>query len=149
MGSLRHPLGYPEAPPPDVLSSDAVMVGDAPALVPAHSSHGGVSHKIQQLLNTLKRPRKTSRPVEDYYHDDEVPGEAVIGSWSKGRNYFIELTGTYLHTFHAHIATIDPGGASPETTKFRTHIYSCHSFFPLSSVQILLIPACCLLCVLL
>ena len=29
-----------------------------------------------------------------------------------------------------------------------THICSCHNFFPLSFVQILLIPACCLLCVL-
>ena len=39
-------------------------------------------------------------------------------------------------------------GAIPETNEIVTHICSCHNFFPLSSVQILLIPACCLLCVL-
>ena len=38
---------------------------------PAHGGKGGVSHKIQQLLNTLKRPKKNRRPIEDYYHDDE------------------------------------------------------------------------------
>ena len=32
--------------------------------------------------------------------------------------------------------------------KIWTHICSCHNFFPLSFVQIFLIPACCLLCVL-
>ena len=40
------------------------------------------------------------------------------------------------------------GGALPETNEIVTHICSCHNFFPLSSVQILFIPACCLLCVL-
>ena len=38
-------------------------------------------------------------------------------------------------------------GTTPEITKIWTHICSCHNFSPLSSVQILLIPACCLLCV--
>ena len=33
------------------------------------------------------------------------------------------------------------GGEAPETTEIWTHICSCHNFFPLSSVQILLIPA--------
>ena len=39
-------------------------------------------------------------------------------------------------------------GATPETKEIGTHICSCHNFFPLSSVQIMVIPACCLLCVL-
>ena len=39
-------------------------------------------------------------------------------------------------------------GAIPETNEIVTHICSCHNFFPLSSVQIIIIPACCLLCVL-
>ena len=39
-------------------------------------------------------------------------------------------------------------GTLPETNEIVTHICSCHNFFSLSSVQILLIPACCLLCVL-
>ena len=52
------------------------MIGESPAAAPpAYGGHGGVSHKIQQLLNTLKRPRKNRRPVEEYYHDDEAPGE--------------------------------------------------------------------------
>ena len=40
------------------------------------------------------------------------------------------------------------GGDLPETNEIVTHICSCHNFFPLSSVQIIIIPACCLLCVL-
>ena len=35
------------------------------------------------------------------------------------------------------------GGAIPETNEIVTHICSCHNFFPLSSVQIIIIPACC------
>ncbi len=30
----------------------------------------GVSHKIQQLLNTLKRPKKNRKPIEQYYTED-------------------------------------------------------------------------------
>ena len=40
------------------------------------------------------------------------------------------------------------GGTTPETNEIVTLICGCHNFFPLSSVQILYIPACCLLCVL-
>ena len=40
------------------------------------------------------------------------------------------------------------GETIPFTIEIRTHICSCHNFSLLSSVQILLIPACCLLCVL-
>ena len=40
------------------------------------------------------------------------------------------------------------GGTPTETTEIWTHICSYHNLFPLSCVQILLIPACCLLCVL-
>ena len=40
------------------------------------------------------------------------------------------------------------GGTIPKTNEIGTHICSCHNFFPLSSVQIIIIPACCLLCVL-
>ena len=32
---------------------------------------GGVSQKIQQLLNTLKRPKKNRRPIEEYYQDQD------------------------------------------------------------------------------
>ena len=40
------------------------------------------------------------------------------------------------------------GGAIPKTNEIVKNICSCHNFFPLSSVQIIIIPACCLLCVL-
>lgn len=60
-----------------MLCPETMVTGETPAVAPAYSSHGGVSHKIQQLLNTLKRPRKSRKPVEDYYHDDEVPGEGI------------------------------------------------------------------------
>ena len=36
----------------------------------------------------------------------------------------------------------------PKTNEIVKNICSCHNFFPLSSVQIIIIPACCLLCVL-
>ena len=80
MGSLRHPLGSPEGRRQGLTSPEGTVpdVEDQPTIAPAHSSHGGVSHKIQQLLNTLKRPRNSKKPVEDYYHDDEVPGEMVL-----------------------------------------------------------------------
>ena len=39
------------------------------------------------------------------------------------------------------------GGGGGEGGEFE-HICSCHNFFSLSSVQILLLPACCFLCVL-
>lgn len=74
MGSLRHPLGSPESPP-EYVGPEAMVMAERPVIGPAHTSQGGVSHKIQQLLNTLKRPRKNRRPVEDYYHDDEVSGK--------------------------------------------------------------------------
>lgn len=76
MGSLRHPLGSPDYSSPLDYSQELgpeTVVGDTPMAGPAHGSRGGVSHKIQQLLNTLKRPRKNRKPVEDYYHDDEAP----------------------------------------------------------------------------
>ncbi len=78
MGSLRHTLGSPEAA--NDFGPETVL-GDSSAIVPTHSSTGGVSHKIQQLLNTLKRPRKNRRPVEEYYHDnEEAPGEHYISA---------------------------------------------------------------------
>ena len=40
----------------------------------AGAAKGGVSHKIQQLLNTLKRPKKNRRPIEEYFRDDEILG---------------------------------------------------------------------------
>ena len=40
------------------------------------------------------------------------------------------------------------GGPTPETNEIVTLICSCHNFISLSSVQILFIPACCLLCML-
>ena len=54
-----------------------------------------------------------------------------------------------MHTIsNAHCLTFPQGGALPETNEIVTLICSCHNFFSLSSVQILFIPACCLLCVL-
>ena len=40
------------------------------------------------------------------------------------------------------------GGDYPTALRFLKHICGCHNFFHLSSVQIIIIPACCLLCVL-
>ncbi len=75
MGSLRHPLGSAES---SVSRGQETIIGGNPVIGPAHTSQGGVSHKIQQLLNTLKRPRKNKKPVEDYYQDDDTPGNCVV-----------------------------------------------------------------------
>ena len=40
------------------------------------------------------------------------------------------------------------GGLYPFSRNLITFFCPCHNFFPLSSVQIIIIPACCLLCVL-
>ena len=48
----------------------------------------------------------------------------------------------------AHELKYSLGGTLPEINEIVTHICSSHNFFCLSSVQILFIPACCLLCVL-
>ncbi|KAL5489571.1 hypothetical protein EMCRGX_G018680 [Ephydatia muelleri] len=49
------------------------VIGDSPG------KNGAVSHKIQQLLNTLKRPKKHRGPVEELYQEDtgaQVPEDA-------------------------------------------------------------------------
>ena len=50
-------------------------VGGGPETVLDSSPGGGgkgvVSQKIQQLLNTLKRPKKNRRPIEEYYQDKD------------------------------------------------------------------------------
>ena len=51
------------------------------------------------------------------------------------------------HT-HQHFTGCNKGGTIPKTNEIEKKICSCHNFFPLSSVQIIFIPACCLLCVL-
>ncbi len=40
------------------------------------------------------------------------------------------------------------GGNMPFVPEICTFFCTCHNFFLLSSVQIIIIPACCLLCVL-
>ena len=47
-----------------------------------------------------------------------------------------------------HVKRLIKGRTIPKTNEIVTHICSCLNFFPLSSVQIIIIPACCLLCVL-
>ena len=42
----------------------------------------------------------------------------------------------------------DKGGTIPFFPKLAFFFCTCHNFSPLSSVQIIIIPACCLLCVL-
>ena len=56
-----------------------------------------------------------------------APGDLGVGSWRKGEKR---------------------GGTIPFSSEIQKHICGCHNFFPLSSVQIIIIPACCLLCVL-
>ena len=46
------------------------------------------------------------------------------------------------------ILTMWKGGLSQSSEIGFFFFCTCHNFFPLSSVQIIIIPACCLLCVL-
>ncbi len=72
----RHPASSPltqtTSPPPPEL----VLGGEFPSV---GGGGGGVSHKIQQLLNTLKRPKKTKRPIEQYYREEEDSKYRVRG----------------------------------------------------------------------
>ena len=52
-----------------------------PVVAPTHGSKGGVSHKIQQLLNTLKRPKKNRRPIEEFYQDEDGASKYSTGSY--------------------------------------------------------------------
>ena len=63
-----------------------------------------------------------------------------------GHDFWSSIDSTLVTVSTCYIAL--RGGTLPETNEIVTHICSCHNFFPLSSVQILFIPACCLLCVL-
>ena len=59
-----------------------------------------------------------------------------------------ELTGCGL-TGYSLVSGGGGGGVSQFPPKFAHFSFcTCHNFFPLSSVQIIIIPACCLLCVL-
>jgi acyl-CoA synthetase (AMP-forming)/AMP-acid ligase II len=53
-------------------SGAAMMTGPETVLSSAPGGKGGVSQKIQQLLNTLKRPKKNRRPIEEYYQDQDT-----------------------------------------------------------------------------
>ena len=50
---------------------DGAMAGPETMIDATPSGKGGVSQKIQQLLNTLKRPKKNRRPIEEYYLDQD------------------------------------------------------------------------------
>ena len=56
------------------------------------------------------------------------------------RNFGLSVYRTWLNVLHRRDYTI-----FSENLNF---FCPCHNFFPLSSVQIIIIPACCLLCVL-
>ena len=60
---------------------------------------------------------------------------------------FIVPVSTYIiDETYDHISIT--GGLTHFPPKFAHFFGTCHNFFPLSSVQIIIIPACCLLCVL-
>ena len=78
--------------------------------------------------------------------------EAIFLEDEKSRQYFLQKSENKGMTVRVYQAIRPPsvgggGGLYLQPPKFG-HICSCHNFFPLSSVQILLIRACCLLCVL-
>ncbi|XP_019861409.1 PREDICTED: disco-interacting protein 2 homolog C-like [Amphimedon queenslandica] len=72
-GSLTHGVAPPTAPKPRRAPARPQNVegmtggGGGPG-----AAKGGVSHKIQQLLNTLKRPKKNRRPIEEYFRDEDI-----------------------------------------------------------------------------
>ena len=60
-----------------VYSPALYFIIPGPTVAPTHGSKGGVSHKIQQLLNTLKRPKKNRRPIEEYYQEEDMSKSLV------------------------------------------------------------------------
>ena len=69
-------------------------------------------------------------------------GSESGGVWNMALR--VEVCGIWLWLWRC----VEYGGTIPKTNEIVTNICSCHNFFPLSSVQIIIIPACCLLCVL-
>ena len=63
-GSLKKGQHIPPQQAPET------MIESMPGRMVAGEIRGGVSNKIQQLLNTLKRPKKSRKPIEEYYQDD-------------------------------------------------------------------------------
>ena len=59
-----------------------------------------------------------------------------------------ELDSIFSNPMAKKCVVLSKGGPIPKTNKIVTLICSCYNFFSLSSVQILFIQACCLLCVL-
>ena len=88
---------------------------------------------------------------DDVDHDD-VGHETVACGW--------KVTVSYITMFDLRdsvelvvsvgqiVNVINQKAHRAETNEIVKNICSCHNFFPLSSVQIIIIPACCLLCVL-
>ena len=68
-----------------------------------------------------------------------IPKREAGVSWKIGEEIMEEEKSKYLR---------GGGGTIPKTNEIVKNICSCHNFPPLSSVQIIIIPACCLLCVL-
>ena len=64
-----------------------------------------------------------------------IPMFLIIGIWGFGEGFLL-LIFLYL------------GGSNPFSSEICNFFCTCHNFSPLSSVQIIIIPACCLLCVL-
>ena len=58
------------------------------------------------------------------------------------------LDGSEYSVYSRYICVPNKGGLYHIFRKFDFFSSPCHNFFPLSSVQINIIPACCLLCVL-
>ena len=80
---------------------------------------------------------------------------SCINAWKCGKSVtritstsILSDTATSVLAVLSSLVMSTHGGTIPETNEIVTHIFSCHNFFSLSSVQIIIIPACCLLCVL-
>ena len=71
-------------------------------------------------------------------------GQILVPSPPPSMNSWTQHMHHYYHIFLTDLF----GRLHHLLPKFETHICSCHNFFSFPSVQILLISACCLLCVL-
>ena len=63
-------------------------------------------------------------------------------------NLYIDGEIVYRYTGSMLNAKGIQGETNPFSSEICTFFCTCHNFFPLSSVQIIIIPSCCLLCVL-
>ena len=103
---------------------------------------------ITPCTSSPDRPLILNKLPEALVQDDWPAVKHASGISSKKKSVLPRQLRTASKKKDYILSSYFKGGTIPKTNEIVTHICSCHNFFSLSSVQIIIIPACCLLCVL-